>query len=489
MKSLFNLKFFQSDLFRNGVWGIVANVLQTIFVSAFFVILARNFSREDFAEFLVASTIYQIIVAFSSMGLGQWFIREYALTQDKSNLTNKFIKIQTSLGLVFYFVNIVLSFVVYPDGQTRLLCIILGSNIIFDNIIYAIKNLNIADFSQKRTFIVLSIDGFLRVVLGCVLIVFPFSVVVMSSMLIVLRFLTANLFLRMASDNSISLWDVFQTPVSWHDVKTQLLRNWQFVVIGSVTIVYWRTANVIIAKVLTLHDVANYEISFRILSILMILPSVASATIYAQFIKLFNTKGIADQVRFYNMLFLIYVLYSFLSYGMIFLFSDLILPNIFGAGYADATDVLRQMFLTMLIFPTVLLQANIIVAMKYEKVDMWLNITSLAVYLLGCLIGFYFQRSILVINISIFVSFLIFHVLQNVFLISKKIVSWKEAVAFYIILAVLVYAFQSGGLTYNRYVTGVLFLIGSLSVFGYLFVRSQKSNRRISEEVLEVSIL
>ena len=59
--------------------------------------------------------------------------------------------------------------------------------------------------------------------------------------------------------------------------------NWRFVVIGSISIVYWTTANIIISKLLTLKDVANYEVSYRIFSIMILIPIIASNTIYPKF--------------------------------------------------------------------------------------------------------------------------------------------------------------------------------------------------------------
>jgi hypothetical protein len=49
-----------------------------------------------------------------------------------------------------------------------------------------------------------------------------------------------------------------------------------------------------------------------------------------------------------------------------------------------------MIFLTLLIFPTAILQANLLVAMKLEKYDMIFNIVSLILYLvflfLACII-------------------------------------------------------------------------------------------------------
>ena len=81
-----------SSIIKNSFWGVFSTLLQSVFVSILFIILAREYSKGVFANFLIASTIYQLVVAFSSMGLGQWFIREYFGQSDKKAFVNKFLK-------------------------------------------------------------------------------------------------------------------------------------------------------------------------------------------------------------------------------------------------------------------------------------------------------------------------------------------------------------------------------------------------------------
>src|SRR5690606_21440979 len=107
------------------------------------------------------------------------------------------------------------------------------------------------------------------------------------------------------SSNTLNLKNVFHSTIAWDDIRRQILLNWQFVIIGSVAIIYWRLANIIIAKTLTLQDVADYEISFRILSIFMILPTIAAATVYTQFVKYYNIGDNDAQKQLYKILFFV----------------------------------------------------------------------------------------------------------------------------------------------------------------------------------------
>ena len=132
------------------MWGLISNVLQNILFSVFFVIIARVYSETEFGNYVIANTIYSFVMGFSSLGLGHWFVRELINTENKEKLTQSFFKIQGLIGIFFYLINVVISFSLYQDPLIRNISLILGINIIFDNIINAVKSLNIANQEQKK---------------------------------------------------------------------------------------------------------------------------------------------------------------------------------------------------------------------------------------------------------------------------------------------------------------------------------------------------
>ncbi len=457
-------KVFGSSLIKNSVWGVAANVIQVLFVSVFFVIVARKYTANEFAEFLISTTVYQLVAAFSSMGLGQWFIRQYIQETDKIGFTNKFLRTQILLGFAFYLVNILLAYFLYPNGQIRILCFLLGTNIIFDNFINAIRSLNIAEQKQIQTAQIFVIDGFLKLIIGCLLFINPFSAVVLSTLMIVGRMITLGLFLKLRSSSNIDLKRLWQAEIPIKDLKKIIVRNWQFIIIGSISIIYWRIANIIISKFLPLNNVADYEISFRIFSILQILPLVVSATIYPQFIKYFNHKEFHKLKSLYHHIFILYCLFSLICYVFIYSFAGFIIPAAFGDAYPGAVACLQQMFLTILVLPTVLLQANLIVSMGLEKMDMWFNTLSLVINVACCLVGLYFFKSLATVNYSIFLSFIFFHLFQDVLLIRRKIISFKHCLFYYLGMMSLVLVYHYMIENINPYLVFLIFsgfLIGS----------------------------
>jgi O-antigen/teichoic acid export membrane protein len=438
------------------------------------VILARKYPTAIFAKYIIANALYQLVTAFSTMGLGQWFVREFIVSEDKDKLINKFLKIQIYFGVGFYLLNILFAFLLYDEQFTRLLIIILGGNVVFDNLINAIKALNVANFEQKKTFIILSLESLLKFLAGCVLFIYPFSIITLSVVLIVIRFLTLNLFLSFGSSNSVDLKKLFIYKVNLADIKELISLNWAFVIIGGVSIINWRMSNIIISKVLTAFDVANYEISFKVFSIAQILPVVVSTSVFPLLVKHFAKPDKTDFTGFYKKVHVFYLLFGLLAYTFIYSFSSQLIPIAFGKAYLSNAEYTKQMFLTILVFPTALLQANVLITVKMEKMDMLFNIIALIVNLTMCLFGIFYIRSLVIVNYSIFASFLVFHILQDIVLTRKKIISIASAFSFYVFTGVFVlgYTFLSNWI--NSYLLFVV--VWSLIAIGLLLRKGSHRN-------------
>lgn len=428
---------FKSRLIKNSFWGIAANGLQSILLSLFFVIIARKYTTNEFAFFLIANTVYQFLAAFSTLGLGQWFTRELVDITDKKELVSRFVKIQLYSGCFFYVCSIAVAFLLYQDHVLQMLIILLGVNIIFDNIIYAIKSLNIAEFNQNKTFIILIIDSVLRFSIGCLLFLMPFSIMTLCLLLIGVRFITLNFFLAFGSSKTVSLRSLFRYPLARSEVKKIVLANWPFIIIGSVSIAYWRISNIIISKTLPLADVANFEISYRVFAIAQVLPLIVSMSVFPALVQHFKTGTVQDFRNYYRKVFNYYLLFGLFTYTFIYSFADALIPWAFGSTYSGTGAFTKQMFLTILIFPTALLQANVLVAMNRERSDMWFNVISLILNVVFVFTGFLFVKSLTTVNLAIFFSFLIFHICQDVLLIRKGMLTIAHVLKFYIVTGAL----------------------------------------------------
>ncbi len=467
---------FKTKLFKNSAWGIISNILQNLLLSVFFIVIAREYSKEDFGNYIIANTLYGFIVGFSALGLGYWFIRELIHTEDRKELINRFFKIQLFAGIIFYFVNIALAYSLYDSQLVRSLSILIGINIIFDNIIYVIKYINIADSEQKKSFVVLTVEAVLKFLVAALLLVYKIPILYLSLFLILLRVISLNLFISYGSSNSINLREIFKSRLSWKETRKIIGANWSFMIIGSISVIYWRIGNILVSKILTVEDVATYEISYKLFSLGYILPVIVSTSIYPLLINAYK-DSMKKMQTLYNNAFLAYGLYGLLAYTFIYSFADLLIPFLFQEKYANASFYCKEMFLTMIIFPTVFLQANVLITLKLEKLDMLCNLVSLILNVAFCIIGFvYFDKTLSVVNYAIFFSFLAFHIIQDVVLIRRKVISLMHVLAFYFVCAAAVLTYYYLASQVNK---GYLFFIfwGILAVIGgllFLVIRKQK---------------
>ncbi|WP_423997254.1 oligosaccharide flippase family protein [Maribacter sp. IgM3_T14_3] len=464
IKWLPNIK---SKILKNSLWGVMGSLTQNILLSLFYVLVARYYSVEDFSEYLIANSLYQMILAFSAMGLGHWFIREIVNVDDKSELASKFLKMQAYFGFFFLIINIILALVLYENPTVQKLSILFAINIIFDNIIYSIKNINIAQFAQKKTVKVLFIEAFAKFGIACMLFIYPFNIVVLTILLVVTRFITLNLFLKIGSADGINLNGFWKADVPISFVKNILYKYWPFAVIGSAYVVYWKSATLIISKMLPLSSVAYYENSFKIFSLAQLIPVVISSTLLPKFVELSKNKDYEGIKALYQKMFILFTLYGLGAYTFTYSFADEILPLIFGKKYDTSAIYTKEMFLTMLVFPTSLLQANILITLKLEKLDMWFNVNSIIINTVLCLIGLSIWSSLSVVNYSIFISFVIFHFSQDVVLLKNKLTSIKHVLLFFVIISSIVVGYISISQFISPYVlfASLWVPVGVLGVF------------------------
>ena len=464
----------KSSLARNSFWGIAASGFQSVLMSLFYVIIARKYATEEFSHFLIANSMYIFLAAISNLGLGQWFTREIVSDAENKEVINKFLKLQLYAGIGFYAISFITAFILYDNNEIRILIILFGINIIFDNLIYVIKCINIAKFQQDVTFKITILDAVLKFLMVFFLLFYPFSIIVLSSGLIIIRFLTLNLFLKYGSKKIISVQLLWKHKISKSEARDIIFSNWPFLVIGSVSIVYWRIGNIIISKMLTLLDVAIYEISFRVFSVGQILPLIITSSLFPHLIEMYNA---GDKIKFnvfYRKYFMLFLLYGLFVFTFIYSFSDQIIPFVFGQKYITSPLYTKQMFLTILLFPTAIFQATILTSMKLERVDMAIGVISLVVSIIAMLIGLSFSKSLTVINVSIFISFFVFHFCQDIMLIKKNITSVKSVLQFYFFIAIFIAGYV---LISSRFSSAILFfIIWGLGGIAFIIVNRKKKS-------------
>lgn len=419
-------------LIQNSFWAVFSSMFQNIVFSIFFIIIARSYEQQVFSSYIIANTLYGLLLSFSSLGMAQWFIRSHS-TEEKNETANLFFTIQFYAGSLFYFLNICLSFMLYSQTTIHALSLILGFNIICDNLIYVYKTVNIVINRQKQTFVVLGLEAFFKLILAFLVYYLVPNILLIAFILSFLRFLSLAIFIKL--NDQLSFLKIFKSVriISFNQVLSTVYLNRYFFFIGTISLFFWSIGGILVSKFLDLEDVAHYEISYKLFTMAEIIPLMVLNTVFPIIVKRIQEKTF-ENAQFLKMLSYGSLLYGLLAYTFIFSFADELIPLLFGVKYSGTPKYCIEMFLTMTIFPSVLYQANLLIAIKMEKTDMYLNMMSLILNILIAGFGLYFNKTLSSVTYSIFTSFLVFHLLQAFFLVKKEVIVLNDALIEYIIL-------------------------------------------------------
>jgi hypothetical protein len=146
-------------------------------------------------------------------------------------------------------------------------------------------------------------------------------------------------------------------------------------------------------------------------------------------------------------------------------FATLLINLAFKDSLSEAGFYTQEMFLTMLVFPTALLQASVLIVLKLEKTDMWFNIVSFMVNFLLAFFGLMYFKSLSVINLSILASFVVFHLLQDTIMVKYKISSVMHVIWSYVLMVLAWFTYTQASVYVNEYLLFTAFWGIVISIF------------------------
>jgi O-antigen/teichoic acid export membrane protein len=448
--NLTNKSVFENlNLYKNIGWGVLSNILQNILYSVFFIIVARQYSAYDFSNYIISNNLYGFILSFSSLGLGQWFMREIQNVEDKDIFRYKFLKTQLIIGITFYAINLILCKMIYNNNIILKLSFILGINIIIDNIINVFKFINIDGGSQHKTFVFLTLEATVKFLLAILMVVYDLDILMLVTLIVTIKIISLITFFKYGLSCKLNFSEFIKSDFKFHEINTLIRKNISFAIIGGMSVMFWGLGNIIVSKFLSIYDVANYDIIFKIFVMVQIIPVIFSATVFPQLVKaaIINIEEVKKLIKRY---YYIYFLYGVTSSIFVYSYADNFIPLLFGSKYIMAAPYCKEMFLTMIVFPVVLLQANLLIAIKKEKIDMWMNTVILIINLFVSILGVMYYNNLSVINYSIFLSFFTFLLMQDIYLIKIKMQELNHIVKRYVILITSALSFGIASIYINR---------------------------------------
>jgi O-antigen/teichoic acid export membrane protein len=424
---------FKSVILKNSFWAISSSVFQNIVFAVFFVIMARVYNTQVFSSYIIANTLYGLLLSFSSLGMAQWYIRAIKNLNEHQSVNRLFLNIQLLAGLLFLFLNVLVSFLLYSETIIHVLSIILGLNIVIDNMINVFKTINIATYNQKQTFLILSIEACIKLLIALLVYYLVPNIVVIALLLVLLRLITFALFYFSGDYKKIFKGVTINSAQTYRQVIATIYENRFFLFIGSISVLFWSLGSILVSKFLDSHAVADYEIAYKLFIMAEIIPLMILSSSFPKIVEYLNRPTVTN-MRFLKALSYGNIVYGLLAYTFVISFSDVFVPFFFGIQYAQTAQYCNEMFLTMLIFPSVLYQANLLVAIKMEKIDMYLNLLSLFINLFIAGLGLMLHYSLSAITYSIFISFLVFHLSQEYFLIKKGLSQIGDVIIMYLLI-------------------------------------------------------
>ena len=467
----------KAALFANSSWGIVAHLSQVVLLSAFFVMLTRHYPAEEFGKYAVANALMQMMLAFQLWALGTGSSGKLGRSPDRHRLILKFLSTQMYSGVAFAVVATAFAFVLYDNESIRILSAVLAVNIVFDNIINALKALNVADLQQRKTFLLLTLDGLLKCSVAAALFVVPLSLVTLALVLLLARLITVNLFLIVGTSGDVTAGTLLLgNRVSLREIRRLVVSNWPWVALGGVSMATWRVGSIIISKRLGLAETSIYEVAYRLFSAAQMVPVIVATAVFPMLVRLWNANDIAAFRSFYRSTYLYYLLFGCVAYTFVYsYFLVLRATGVRAAVYrggglyvAAVPDDVR--------FPTAFLQGNVLLAMRLERRDLLLNLVLLAVTVAGALIGLRYRHSLATVNLALFGGFVAFHLLQDALLIRRGISSLGHAVGFHLLLLAVIGAY---GLVSARWPSLLVFPVfwGVILIIGLAVLQRRASLR------------
>ena len=472
-------------VYWNSTVAIVSNVLQNFLLSVFFVILARSYGPTLFAQYVVANSLYQLIAVIAPFGLLSYFVREYSQRpDDRHDLLKDFFQIEFLLSLFGFATVVAIVLGLRYETEIVVLATILGINLFFDNFIYYIKSVNVAESRQFYSALPVIIEAILKILLGVALILLHLSLVQISIFLVGFRFITLFIALNFVRGTSALIpqrlreWVEIASKIRWKRLQNLLSYAKHFAVIGTISIIYWRINVLVLSKFVERSEVSYYEVGTRLFYILQMVPVTYLLSLYPYLAK--AHKENVEKFLVLGRSALSDVTVFSLGIGVpCAILSPVIVSVLFGAQYAPAGPIGSIIMWTIVPFSIGNLQAYLLIASGNEKIDMWLNVFALSMDLLFLFLLIPTYKA-LGASYSIFISMCFFVLVQEFILARKRFHIWEGMLGKYLILLgiqMLPLLFSD---TLSRYLCiGIVQLVFWFAVFRWKLVRLELLRRLV----------
>lgn len=409
-----------SSIINNSIWGILSNITQSVILTLYFILIARYACVQEFSTFIIANSLYQLFSGIAPIGLMHYVVREInSNKKDFSTIKNFFI-VEVLLGFLFLSLFLTISTILYSN-TILFYCVLLSLNIVVDNIIYYYKSINIGISKQFNNAKVTLFESILKLLSTILLITLKcdLSAIILSNIIIRIASL---IYIDRITEENFKVKNIFKTKTSFNikHFTTTIKKGSYFILISSLSIVFWKINTLILSKISSLNEVSLFEVSLKLFSIIQIIPVIYLVSIYPKLSKEYLTSKKRFEMIYRNS-FILLLIYSIICISLFNSFGEWGIKSLFGEKYTSSFNTAKIMVLTIAPMSLVLLQAYVLLSTRNEKLDMLLNLLNLTSTILISIFIIPYYGSIGA-SISLFISFSIFYILQEIIIINKKII-------------------------------------------------------------------
>lgn len=331
-------------VFKNTFWLILGQITVRFFKFLLFIFSARILGPEGWGSFQYILSIVSFFFIFSDLGISYLVVRDYNQKKEEfENLINSGSFIREFLAFFSLILALISSFI-FENTIFKNTFIILSLFVFLSNLRDYITSFFKAFQKMEKEFILNFMESFLTFILG-VIFLFSFKNIISLSLSYFLGILFSFLLgIYLIRKNLTYLKPKFNLV----KIKYYLKNGLPLALFGMLGFVFFNTDQIMLGKFKGVEIVGYYSVATRIITTLLLLPSLFLTALLPQL-----SLSVHQKKRLINILkksLIIALFLNLLLFICVFIFSPL-LPFIFGEKYIQSIKPLQLLSFIILLLP------------------------------------------------------------------------------------------------------------------------------------------
>jgi O-antigen/teichoic acid export membrane protein len=364
---LFNNLSPKQTVLKNTFWLYFSEIISKGLRLLVFIYIIRLLGPKNFGVFEYLLSFVGIFFLFADFGIPTIFIREYQQQQDKEKQTNIFFSLKIILAVIFsllalggYFLSKKFDGFLFYSSFV-LFYFLMAIEGFFENFFIAIEK------TEKKFLFntLMSLFLFIFVFLGLIF----FKNILAVILAYILSSFLGIVFAYFLTLPETKIKFFFDPQLA----KNYLCNGLPLTLFGLLGYLFFTTDKIILAHLRSIEEVGHYSLASRILSVLLVIPSLFNTALYPYLAKKIGEK----EEKIIKSLFKNILLGSFFSGILIailtFILSPIIIPIFFGSKYNLSIEILQAfVWIVVFVFPTNFLD-YFLISNHRQWLDFWIT--------------------------------------------------------------------------------------------------------------------